>query len=86
MTILDLSCNAIEGVLLYSLEQLQLLQKLDLHSNMLSGNIPPDIGKLKVWLDLSHNFIVGPISETFSSLELLEYLLIGRDTPVHREA
>ncbi|KAJ7968960.1 Leucine-rich repeat receptor-like protein kinase family protein [Quillaja saponaria] len=52
-------------------------------TNCLIGRMPQDFGKLKrlVLLDLSHNFINGPIPENLSDLEVLEYLLID-DNPI----
>ncbi|RZC12396.1 Receptor like protein 29 [Glycine soja] len=51
--------------------RLQLLQKLDLHSNMLSGNIPPDIGKLKP-PSLGNNSLSGQVPPNLGSLPSLD--------------
>ncbi|KAL2936342.1 Receptor-like protein 45 [Bienertia sinuspersici] len=49
---------------------------LDLSSNKLTGDIPPQMGKLEQLhaLNLSHNFISGSIPSQFSNLKQLESL------------
>ncbi|XP_020205725.1 receptor like protein 21-like [Cajanus cajan] len=55
---------------------LDLMFGLDLSNNMLTGQIPSQIGYLKSihTLNLSKNHITGPIPETFSNLKQIESL------------
>ncbi|KAK9138620.1 hypothetical protein Sjap_009214 [Stephania japonica] len=60
----------------YEGKNIRFASGIDLSSNKLSGNIPPEIGNLSLihTLNLSHNCLAGSIPETFSRLQSMESL------------
>lgn len=76
LTELNLSKNALNGIIPEILSDLPVIRSIDLSSNQLIGNIPASIGKLRsletLWLDF--NLLVGPIPESIGNLENLMYV------------
>lgn len=60
----------------YAADHLLPMSAIDLSTNKLTENIPPEIGNLHelVLLNLSNNHLTGPIPETFSKLVQIESL------------
>ncbi|KAG9140722.1 hypothetical protein Leryth_006912 [Lithospermum erythrorhizon] len=74
--ILNLSCNALGGVLPRDLGNLSYLKSLDLHGNGFTGEIPPDLGNLMLmkYLDVSRNKLSGQIPEQICNVSSILYL------------
>ena len=62
-TLIDLSCNNLDGPIPEEIEVLKLLYVLNLSHNAFTGRIPPSLGKLSKLesLDLSVNKLTGGI-------------------------
>ncbi|XP_057808499.1 receptor-like protein 7 [Salvia miltiorrhiza] len=62
-SLIDLSCNHIQGVIPEEIGELKLLYVVNFSHNALSGNIPPSMGNLEQLgsLDLSFNALMGEI-------------------------
>uniref|UniRef100_A0A7N0ZWU6 Protein kinase domain-containing protein n=2 Tax=Kalanchoe fedtschenkoi TaxID=63787 RepID=A0A7N0ZWU6_KALFE len=69
METLDLSSNALSGVLSPDVGSLERLQCLNLSKNRLSGKLPDELSKLTEleYLDLSSNYFNGEIPQNLSS-------------------
>ncbi|XP_059291425.1 LRR receptor-like serine/threonine-protein kinase RGI1 [Lycium ferocissimum] len=79
---LILNGNNIGGTVPKSLGFCQDLQLLDLSSNRLGGLIPEEIGHLQgldILLNLSRNFLTGPVPESFSNFSKLANMDISHN-------
>jgi Leucine-rich repeat (LRR) protein len=81
LQIIDFSFNNFTGSLSGWLEDLTSVTSLDISNNLLSGNLPENIGKLLpnlTYLDLSSNIIKGMLSEVhFDNISSLEILILA---------
>ncbi|KAI6698511.1 hypothetical protein NL676_018630, partial [Syzygium grande] len=78
-TIIDFSCNNLEGPIPDTLGDLKALYVLNLSNNGFSGPIPPSLGHLQQLesLDLSRNDLNGTIPTQLSDLNFLSFLSLS---------
>ena len=77
---LDLSNQSLQGTIKPNiLSKLTKLSSLDLSANLLSGQLPQDIGEITTLqrLDLSSNLLSGPLPSSISTLKTLLYINIS---------
>ncbi|XP_074291283.1 receptor-like protein EIX2 [Silene latifolia] len=80
-SIIDLSCNLLDGTIPEELTNISKLMQLNLSNNHLTGGIPYDIGKLKLLgsLDLSNNNLSGTIPQSLSDIPWLSVLNLSNN-------
>ncbi len=77
---LDLNRNRLSGPLPPELGQLSRLEQLSVSDNMLAGPLPPELGRMARLAELhlqNNRELSGVIPETFTSLDLVEFLTGG---------
>ncbi|XP_025014368.2 probable LRR receptor-like serine/threonine-protein kinase At3g47570 [Ricinus communis] len=82
LTELMLNDNSFRGMIPLSLGRCQNLLLLDLANNNLNGSIPPelfDLSSLSAYLRLSHNHLVGALSEKVQNLNNLGVLYVDHN-------
>ena len=80
LAVLGLGNNNLAGVIPAELGRLRHMKVLDLSGNHLTGVPPPELGRLSnlQTLQLSNNVqMIGPLPDSFTSLELLNLNLDG---------
>jgi hypothetical protein len=78
--VIDLFSNKLSGELPASLVRMDSLQILHLKDNLLTGTIP-ELGRnpLLSWVDLSDNYLHGPIPPSFGTSRVIEDLRLGHN-------
>lgn len=80
-TVLELSCNRLEGAIPVELANLTNLETLAVNANDLNGSIPTSLADIATLarLDVSNNSLTGNIPDSFARLSHLVYLDVSHN-------